>query len=125
MYCIVCKYFMFQPSPLNMNGFDMAITFYHIIIQTMELMIVKERSLSINYRYYGAIASPLVTTSIQYIINVALTPPATLYLDRWGKRPSVLIGSFFIWSSFSLRVLCMPSMDSLILMQRERLRTAI
>jgi hypothetical protein len=42
------------------------------------------------------IASPLVTASIQYIINVALTLPAIIYLDRFGRRPSMLIGSFFM-----------------------------
>jgi MFS family permease len=40
------------------------------------------------------IASPLLTASIQYIINVALTLPAILYLDKWGRRPSMLLGSF-------------------------------
>jgi MFS family permease len=39
------------------------------------------------------IASPLLTASIQYIINVALTLPAILYLDKWGRRPSMLLGS--------------------------------
>ncbi|KAF2843382.1 putative high-affinity hexose transporter [Patellaria atrata CBS 101060] len=40
--------------------------------------------------------SPLLTASIQYIINVALTLPAILYLDRFGRRPAMLIGSFFM-----------------------------
>jgi sugar porter (SP) family MFS transporter len=40
------------------------------------------------------IASPLLTASIQYIINVVLTLPAILYLDKWGRRPSMLLGSF-------------------------------
>jgi len=55
------------------------------------------------YRYYvvyimkGAnIASPLLTASIQYILNVLLTLPAILYLDRFGRRPAMLIGSFFM-----------------------------
>jgi MFS family permease len=45
------------------------------------------------------IASPLLTASIQYILNVLLTLPAIIYLDRFGRRPSLLIGSFFmmIW----------------------------
>ena len=42
------------------------------------------------------IASPLLTASIQYILNVALTFPAILYLDRFGRRPSLLIGSFLM-----------------------------
>ncbi|KAF2398451.1 high affinity glucose transporter [Trichodelitschia bisporula] len=40
------------------------------------------------------IGNPLLTASIQYIINVALTLPAILYLDKWGRRPSMLLGSF-------------------------------
>jgi len=44
------------------------------------------------------IASPLLTASIQYILNVALTLPAILYLDRFGRRPAMLIGSFLMMS---------------------------
>lgn len=40
------------------------------------------------------IASPLLTASIQYIINVAMTLPAIIYLDRIGRRPALLFGSF-------------------------------
>ncbi|KAF2807674.1 general substrate transporter [Mytilinidion resinicola] len=39
------------------------------------------------------IGSPLLTASIQYIINVAITLPAILYIDRWGRRPTLLLGS--------------------------------
>ena len=42
------------------------------------------------------IASPLLTASIQYILNVVLTLPAIVYLDRFGRRPAMLIGSFFM-----------------------------
>ena len=42
------------------------------------------------------IASPLLTASIQYILNVALTLPAIVYLDRFGRRPAMLIGSLFM-----------------------------
>ena len=46
----------------------------------------------------AGIGSPLLTASIQYILNVALTLPAILFLDKWGRRPSLLIGSFFMMS---------------------------
>ncbi|KAF9891860.1 hypothetical protein FE257_003345 [Aspergillus nanangensis] len=36
--------------------------------------------------------SPLLTASIQYILNTALTLPAIIYLDRFGRRPAILIG---------------------------------
>lgn len=42
------------------------------------------------------IASPLLTASIQYILNVLLTLPAIIYLDKFGRRPSMLIGSFLM-----------------------------
>ncbi|KAF2500236.1 MFS sugar transporter-like protein [Lophium mytilinum] len=49
----------------------------------------------IVYIMEGAgIANELLTSSIQYIINVALTLPAILYLDKFGRRPALLCGSF-------------------------------
>lgn len=44
----------------------------------------------------AGVGSPLLTASIQYIINVALTLPAILYLDRFGRRPALLVGSAFM-----------------------------
>lgn len=44
----------------------------------------------------AGIADELLTASIQYIINVAMTLPAILYLDRFGRRPALLIGSFLM-----------------------------
>lgn len=38
----------------------------------------------------------LLTASIQYIINVAMTLPAILFLDKWGRRPSLVIGAFLM-----------------------------
>ncbi|KAL6821333.1 glucose transporter [Trichoderma camerunense] len=35
----------------------------------------------------------LLASSIQYIINVLMTIPALLWVDRWGRRPTLLIGS--------------------------------
>jgi MFS family permease len=46
----------------------------------------------------AGIGNPLLTASIQYIINVALTLPAILYLDKWGRRPAMLLGSFGMMS---------------------------
>ncbi|CBY00000.1 similar to glucose transporter [Plenodomus lingam JN3] len=44
----------------------------------------------------AGIADELLTASIQYIINVAMTLPAILYLDRFGRRPALLVGSFLM-----------------------------
>ncbi|KAJ5783090.1 Major facilitator superfamily domain general substrate transporter [Penicillium paradoxum] len=35
----------------------------------------------------------LLASSIQYIINVVMTIPALIWVDRWGRRPTLLIGS--------------------------------
>ncbi|KAI1149324.1 general substrate transporter [Nemania diffusa] len=51
----------------------------------------------IVYIMEGAqIASPLTTASIQYVINVLLTLPAILYLDKIGRRPALIFGAFFM-----------------------------
>lgn len=47
------------------------------------------------------IGSPFLTSAIQYIINVVLTLPAILYVDKWGRRPSLLTGSFVMMVSLS------------------------
>ncbi len=44
----------------------------------------------------AGIGDTLLTSSIQYILNVTLTLPAIIYLDKWGRRPSLLIGSFLM-----------------------------
>lgn len=41
--------------------------------------------------YSGNIA--LISSSIQYVINVLMTVPALLFVDKWGRRPTLLIGS--------------------------------
>lgn len=46
------------------------------------------------------IGSPMLTASIQYVINVLLTLPAIIYIDRWGRRPSLIIGSLFMMIFF-------------------------
>ena len=35
----------------------------------------------------------LLASSIQYVINVVMTVPALLFVDRWGRRPTLLIGA--------------------------------
>ncbi|EDN05861.1 hypothetical protein HCAG_02464 [Histoplasma mississippiense (nom. inval.)] len=41
----------------------------------------------------------MVSGSIQYVINVVMTIPALLWVDRWGRRPTLLVGALFmmIW----------------------------
>ena len=38
----------------------------------------------------------LQASSIQYVLNVVMTIPAILFIDKWGRRPVLLIGSTFM-----------------------------
>lgn len=38
----------------------------------------------------------LVSSSIQYVINVFMTIPALIYVDRIGRRPTLLVGAAFM-----------------------------
>lgn len=38
----------------------------------------------------------LLASSIQYIINVVMTVPALIWQDRWGRRPTLLVGAVFM-----------------------------
>ena len=35
----------------------------------------------------------LLASSIQFILNVVMTVPALLFVDRWGRRPTLLVGA--------------------------------
>ncbi|KAK9384092.1 general substrate transporter [Kockiozyma suomiensis] len=41
----------------------------------------------------------LVSSSIQYVINMAMTVPALLFIDKWGRRPLLIYGALVqgIW----------------------------
>ena len=38
----------------------------------------------------------LLPSGIQFVINVVMTVPALLWLDRWGRRPTLLVGAFLM-----------------------------
>jgi len=44
----------------------------------------------------AGIGDPLHAATINYVLNVVCTLPAIIYLDKWGRRPSMLLGSFFM-----------------------------
>src|SRR5690349_5163879 len=46
----------------------------------------------------AGIGDALTASSVNYVLNVALTLPALLFLDKWGRRPTMLLGSFFMGS---------------------------
>ncbi|KZT00339.1 general substrate transporter [Laetiporus sulphureus 93-53] len=39
----------------------------------------------------------LIADSIQYVLNVALTFPAIIHIDKWGRRPMLLVGTMGFW----------------------------
>jgi len=40
--------------------------------------------------------SVLISSSIQFVINVVMTIPALIFVDRWGRRPTMLVGAFLM-----------------------------
>ncbi|KAK9471252.1 general substrate transporter [Dipodascopsis tothii] len=51
----------------------------------------------IVYVLEGAgVTNTLMSSSIQYVINVVMTVPAMMWSDRWGRRPPLIIGSFLM-----------------------------
>jgi len=45
----------------------------------------------------------LLPSGIQFVINVVMTVPALLWMDRWGRRPTLLVGAFLmcLWLSIN------------------------
>lgn len=50
----------------------------------------------ITYVFQGAGLSGrrgnLIASAVQYVLNVAFTVPAILYIDKWGRRPMMIWG---------------------------------
>lgn len=38
----------------------------------------------------------LIASSVQYVLNVAFTVPAIIYIDKWGRRPMLLAGTLLM-----------------------------
>jgi len=38
----------------------------------------------------------LIASSVQYVLNVAFTVPAIIYIDKWGRRPMLLVGTLLM-----------------------------
>jgi len=51
----------------------------------------------IIYVFQGAgltgVRGNLIADSVQYVLNMAFTVPAIIYIDRWGRRPMLLAGT--------------------------------
>jgi MFS family permease len=44
----------------------------------------------------AGLGNDLLPSGIQFIINVVMTIPALIWMDRWGRRPTLLVGAFFM-----------------------------
>lgn len=44
----------------------------------------------------GIGSADLLSSGIDYIINVGMTVPALIWLDHWGRRGPLLVGAFFM-----------------------------
>ena len=51
----------------------------------------------------------LLTSSISYIINVVMTVPALIWQDKWGRRPTLLVGGvlMLIWMYANAGIMAM------------------
>ncbi|KAI8073225.1 general substrate transporter [Gongronella butleri] len=49
----------------------------------------------------GGQDTTLIASGVNYVVNVAMTVPAILFVDRWGRRPTLIAGallmSTFLW----------------------------
>jgi MFS family permease len=54
----------------------------------------------IIYVFEGAgltgIRTNLIADSVQYVLNVVMTVPAIIYIDKWGRRPMLLTGTLLM-----------------------------
>ncbi|KAG6844282.1 hypothetical protein H0H87_008188 [Tephrocybe sp. NHM501043] len=44
----------------------------------------------------------LIADSVQYVLNVAFTVPAIIYIDKWGRRPMLIAGTLLMGFWLSL-----------------------
>ncbi|KAK9234917.1 general substrate transporter [Lipomyces kononenkoae] len=44
----------------------------------------------------AGIANPRFLASVNYIVNFIMTIPCLVWIDKWGRRPSLLVGSIFM-----------------------------
>ena len=51
----------------------------------------------------GTSNAVLLPSGIQFVINVVMTVPALIWMDAWGRRPTLLVGAFFmcLWLSIN------------------------
>lgn len=52
----------------------------------------------------------LVSSSIQYVINVVMTVPALLWVEHWGRRRPLLVGASFMMSFLFINAAVLASL---------------
>ncbi|KXX75809.1 High-affinity glucose transporter [Madurella mycetomatis] len=58
----------------------------------------------------------LLPSGINFIINVVMTVPALVWMDRWGRRPTLLVGAFLmcLWLCVNAGIFAVYSRDPLL-----------
>ena len=80
-------------------------------------MYLRERRFIILYHVYipdvGLTGNTkLIAASIQYVINVVMTLPAILFLDRIGRRPALVFGSVMMMTWLYATAALLEHMDT-------------
>ncbi|KAL9027694.1 MAG: hypothetical protein Q9196_003821 [Gyalolechia fulgens] len=86
---------LFKPNMINRTHIGLFTQIWSQLTG-MNVMTYKGSVYYITYVFLMAGVSGnanLVASSIQYVINVVMTVPALLYVDRWGRRPTLLVGA--------------------------------
>jgi len=88
----VTYYELFKPNMINRTH----IGIFCQIWSQLTGMNVMMYYITYIFTMAGLGSNVLLPSSIQYIINVIMTVPALIYIDRWGRRPTLLVGAFFM-----------------------------
>ncbi|KAJ1641778.1 hypothetical protein LPJ64_006294, partial [Coemansia asiatica] len=62
-----------------------------------------------RYMGMGSVQSIALCQAINGLVNVSATVPAILWIDKWGRRPTLLIGTIFIIVFYLVLALLMRS----------------
>jgi len=86
---------LFKPSMINRTH----IGIFTQIWSQLTGMNVMMYYITYVFTMAGLGSATLTSSSIQYAINVVMTVPALIYVDRWGRRPTLLVGAvlMMIW----------------------------
>lgn len=57
----------------------------------------------------------LLPSGINFVVNVVMTVPALVWMDRWGRRPTLLVGAFLmcLWLCVNAGIFAVYSRDPL------------